>query len=133
MSKTVLVPVLPAEEGKGFYSALFLVRKPDGSYRTILNLKHLNEYLGCTSFKMETLKSTINLLSAGCFMITIDLKDAYYHVPIHPIFQRFLRVAVLMGSQVIHLQYQALPFGIASLWQRWWRISEKNQVFSSLT
>lgn len=62
---------------------------------------------------METLKSTINLLSAESFIVTVDLKDAYYHVPIHPDYQKFLLVAVQIDSQVIHLQYQALPFGIA--------------------
>lgn len=45
-------------------------------------------------------------------MASLDLKDAYYHVPIHRDFKRYLRVAVQIGSQVVHLQYQALPFGI---------------------
>lgn len=35
---------------------------------------------------METINSTVNLLFSDCFMASIDLKDAYYHVPIHPHF-----------------------------------------------
>lgn len=45
-------------------------------------------------------------------MVCVDLKDAYYHVPIYPRFQKYLRVAVKIGSRTLHLQYQALPFGI---------------------
>lgn len=61
---------------------------------------------------METLKSTANLLSLGAYMVSIDLKDAYYHVPIHVDHQKYLRVAIYMGSRVAHFQYQALPFGV---------------------
>ncbi|CAJ0964540.1 unnamed protein product [Ranitomeya imitator] len=42
-----------------------------------------------------------------------DLKDAYYHVPIHIDHQKFLRVAVSLAGTVEHFQYQALPFGVA--------------------
>lgn len=45
-------------------------------------------------------------------MVSIDLKDAYYHVPIHVDHQKYLRVAIYMGSRVAHFQYQALPFGV---------------------
>lgn len=112
INKKVLIPVPPDEREQGFYSTLFLIKKPDGSYRTIINLKPLNRYIKCPSFKMETLKSTVNLLSQGCFMVSIDLKDAYYHIPMHQDYQKYLRVAVQIESQVVHLQYQALPFGI---------------------
>lgn len=80
----VLIPVPQGEEGSGFYSTIFLVT--DGSYRTIINLKPLTKFIVCQKFKMETLKSTINLLLPECFMVSIDSKDAYYHVPIHPKF-----------------------------------------------
>ncbi|CAJ0943358.1 unnamed protein product [Ranitomeya imitator] len=46
---------------------------------------------------MESISSTIKMLFKHCFMVVVDLKDAYYHVPIHEIYQRFLRVA---GHQV---------------------------------
>lgn len=43
---------------------------------------------------METPRSTVNLLSKGCFMVTIDLKDKYYHIHIHSDLQKCLQVAV---------------------------------------
>ncbi|CAJ0955193.1 unnamed protein product [Ranitomeya imitator] len=111
--KGVLVKVPTEEQGTGFYSPLFLVKKPDGSYRTIINLKGLNVFLLVPSFKMESVKSAIKLLFHNCFMVVLDLKDAYYHVPIHATHQRFLRVAISLAGTVEHFQYRALPFGVA--------------------
>ncbi|XP_073452082.1 uncharacterized protein [Aquarana catesbeiana] len=45
-----------------------------------------------------------------CHLASIDIKDAYLHVPIFGPYQRFLRFAV-EGS---HFQFVALPFGLAT-------------------
>ena len=61
---------------------MFAVEKDEASHRPIINLKILNQFLVVPSFKMETdLKIAMSILSAkwGC---KIDLKDAYFHVPI---------------------------------------------------
>ena len=39
----------------GFISTIFTRQKKDGSFRTILNLKHLNHYVNYKDFKMESL------------------------------------------------------------------------------
>ena len=69
------------EEGE-FISPIFLRDKGDGSYRLILNLKKLNENMERQHFKMDTIHTVINLLTPNCFMAGIDLKDAYFTVPI---------------------------------------------------
>lgn len=43
-------------------------------------------------------------------MASLDLKDAYLHVPIAQSSQKFLRLAVNLGKSVWHLQFRALPF-----------------------
>lgn len=40
---------------------------------------------------METLKDVKNILRQGDYMCKIDLKDAYYHVPLHPHSRKFIR------------------------------------------
>ena len=58
---------------------------------------------------METaLKIALNILGPlwGC---KIDLKDAYFHVPVSWLFQMFL--AFVMDGQIFVFQY--LPFGLA--------------------
>ena len=65
-----------------FLSNVFLRPKKDGSFRMILNLKNLNSHVEYNKFKMDTLQSILKLVTPGCYMATIDLKDAYYLVPV---------------------------------------------------
>lgn len=60
-----------------FLSSYFLVDKPDGSKRFTLNLKEFNLFLFREHFKIEDLRTAINLLSRGDFLCRLDLQDAY--------------------------------------------------------
>ena len=42
-------------------------------------------------FKMETLQSVLSPITPGCYLASLDLKDAYYSVPIHPDYTKFLK------------------------------------------
>ena len=66
----------------GFYSTFFLVPKKNGTMRPVINLRPLNRYLAKKHFKMDTLSKVINLLIPKDSAITIDLSDAYLHIPI---------------------------------------------------
>ena len=63
-----------------FISTIFVTPKADGSFRLILKLKRLNEHNVYHHFKMESLKSVIQLMEKDCFMASVDLRDAYYRV-----------------------------------------------------
>ncbi|XP_068207439.1 uncharacterized protein [Palaemon carinicauda] len=80
---------------------------------------------------MDTPRTVMASLREGDFMISIDLKDAYFQVPIHPASRKFLWVK--WGAQV--LQFKALCFGLStapqvftrvfttvSVWAHEWRI-----------
>ena len=43
-------------------SHIFIRPKPDGSYRLILNLSRLNEHVDKITFKMETLRTALQLI-----------------------------------------------------------------------
>ena len=43
--------------------------------------KALNASVTYYHFKMDTLETAIRLMTPGCFMTSIDLKDVYYSVP----------------------------------------------------
>lgn len=47
-------------------------------------------------------------------MATIDLKDAYLHIPILTEHQAFLRFAIRTDQGTQHWQFQALPFGLGA-------------------
>ncbi|XP_069598738.1 collagen alpha-1(I) chain-like [Ranitomeya imitator] len=59
---------------------------------------------------MESLRSVISSMERGEFLASIDIKDAYLHIPIFPPHQRFLRFAIRED----HFQFTALPFGLAT-------------------
>ena len=69
-----------------YVSNIFIVPKKDGGNRPIINLKPLNsQFLSPPHFKMDTVKDVASLLLPGDYGASVDLKDAYFHVPIHPI------------------------------------------------
>ena len=56
--------------------------KKSGEWRPILNLKPLNAFIKPKNFRMETLAAVIRELHTGWWGATLDLKDAYLHVPV---------------------------------------------------
>ncbi|CAJ0926027.1 unnamed protein product [Ranitomeya imitator] len=99
-----------SERFQGFYSNLFIVPKKNGTVRPILDLKLLNKFVRVRRFRMESLRSVIASMEKGEFLASIDIQDAYLHIPIFPSRQRFLRFAV----QEQHFQFVALPFSFAT-------------------
>ena len=85
-------------------------KKETGKVRVIFNLKHLNEAVTYRKFKMDTLESAIKLMKPGCFMTSIDLRDAYYSVPITPEHRKYLK---FMWRGVLY-QFTSLPMGLTS-------------------
>ena len=82
---------VPPSESEGYYSHIFLVPKPIG-WRPIINLKRLNaSFLETPHFRMNTTKDVADLLRPGDWAASIDLKDAYFHVPIHSDSRKYLR------------------------------------------
>jgi len=65
-----------------FVSRLFLVPKKDGSFRPVINLRPLNQFMTTSHFKMENLGMLRDLLRQGDYMASIDLKDAYLSVAV---------------------------------------------------
>ncbi|XP_046562845.1 uncharacterized protein LOC124271730 [Haliotis rubra] len=59
---------------------------------------------------METLTSIRTSLNQGDWAISIDLKDAYLHIPIHKTSKKYLRFVFEDRMYEFH----ALPFGLAS-------------------
>ena len=90
-------------------SNIFLRPKKDGSYRIILDLTWVNEHVEYEHFKMSSLQTALELMRPGCWMGSIDLKDAYYSVPIWEGHRKFLRFR--WGNALF--QFRVLPNGLA--------------------
>ena len=59
---------------------------------------------------MDTLEAAVNMMRPGCFMALVDLKGAYYTVPIHASHQKYLKFC-FDGALY---KYTCLPYGLAS-------------------
>ena len=102
----------------GFYSLIFLVPKRNGKWRPVIDLSALNEYLVVDTFKMTTPQTTRLALSPGDWAISLDLKDAYFHIPINRAYWKYLRFSVEGRTYA----FVALPFGIATAPQVFTRV-----------
>ena len=74
-----------------FISPIFLRHKKNGEYRLILNLKKFNEHVPYYHFKMDTFESALNLVSKNMYFCSVDIRHAYYSVPIAEEHQKYLR------------------------------------------
>jgi len=92
----------------GYYSRLFLRPKVSGGWRPIIDLKRLNPYIGGQRRKQETQFQVRAALRPGQWTFSVDLTDAFFHIPIHRQSRRLLRFSY--GGETF--QYKALPFGL---------------------
>uniref|UniRef100_A0A1Y1L1T2 Reverse transcriptase domain-containing protein n=1 Tax=Photinus pyralis TaxID=7054 RepID=A0A1Y1L1T2_PHOPY len=92
-----------------FISDIFLVQKPGGKFRLVMNLKKFNTFLSTSHFKLEDRRTVTKLLSKDCYMATLDLKEAYYSVKIHSNSKKYLRF--YFQNQLY--EYNCLCFGVS--------------------
>lgn len=93
-----------------FISTFFLIDKPNGDKRFILNLKNLNKNIVAPHFKMENIKAALKLLTRNCFMATLDLKDSYFLVPVAKKHKKYLR---FVFKRKLY-EFNCLPFGLCT-------------------
>ena len=74
----------------------------------MIDLSRLNKHITAPRFRMETSRSVRNSVNQGEYAVSIDLSDAYLHVPMHKASQKYLRFAI--DNHVY--TFVALPFGL---------------------
>lgn len=93
-----------------FLSSVFLVPKPNGDKRFILNLKRLNKFIETKHFKMEDYRTAAKLITKNCYMASIDLKDAYFLISVQKSHRKYLR----FKYNGILYEFNCLPFGLCT-------------------
>jgi hypothetical protein len=100
---------------RGYYSRLFLVPKTSGKWRPVIDLSNLNNYILKEKFKMETSRTVLLALKQGEWATSMDLSDAYFHVPIILKHRRYLRFCMMnQKGEILVYQFTSLPFGITT-------------------
>ena len=100
--------IVKAQRCQGeFISNLFLVPKKTGDSRPVINLKPLNNFAVKRHFKTETINVARELIYSNDYLASLDLSDAYFSIPIHESYRKFLQF--IWKEQLF--ESVCLPFG----------------------
>lgn len=98
------------EKGEVISNIFLVPKKEKGKFRMILNLKNLNLDVEYQHFKMDTIQSALRLVTRFCWMMSLDIKDAYFSVNICKPDRKYLRF--LYEGQLY--EFTCLPNGLSS-------------------
>ena len=76
--------------------------------RTILDLSVLNKYIQCPKFRMTTTSDVRSSLEIGNYTTSWDIQDAFWNVPVHPIFSKYLGFILDRNKH----SFVGMPFGL---------------------
>lgn len=93
-----------------YSSNMFLVAKKSGGKRPVLNLRPLNNFVPNETFKMEGIHLLKDFLKPNYFMTKLDMRDAYYSIPIDKQSRRYLQF-IFEGKLY---QFKVLVFGLST-------------------
>lgn len=93
-----------------FISPYFLIPKPNGDLRFILNLKELNSFVVAPHLKMEDKKTAMRLMRKDSFMASIDLRDSYLFIPVEKSNGKYLRFSFRNKLY----EFNCIPFGLCT-------------------
>ena len=89
LSKGAVEEIIP--ECPGYYSRIFLVPKKNGKLGLIIDPSVLNHFVHKQTFKMETQRKVKDAVQLNDWAFSLDLTDAYLHIPIHHRSRKYLR------------------------------------------
>ena len=74
-------------------------------------MKPLNKFVDYHHFKMDTFRIALKLIRPRCLMASVDLKDAYYSIPI----AEEDRKLIMFQWKGKYYQFTCLPNGLSML------------------
>ncbi|KAA6355700.1 MAG: putative Transposon Ty3-G Gag-Pol polyprotein, partial [Streblomastix strix] len=101
-----IIEEIPKEQVK-WWNPTFLVPKPSGEWRKILDASLQNEEIQPLHFQMNRVEQVRYLLIPNDWAVTLDLKSAFHHLIVFPPHRAYLAFEV----DNHHYQYRAMPFG----------------------
>ena len=102
--------IKPALHAAGeFICKIFLRPKPNREVRLILDLTLFNKYVQYQYFKMFSLETARDLVTQESWLASVNLKDAYYTIPIYIHHRKFLR---FVWNEQLY-EYTCMPNGLA--------------------
>lgn len=82
-------------------------KKGEQKYRLITDLRYVNQFCEVPKFSNEDIRTVFDIIQPGDYMVTLDLKSAFQHIPVKKEDQTLLGVKFKDKYYV----WQVLPFG----------------------
>ena len=105
----LFLPIPPS-----YFSKMFTVPKEQDKRRPIIDLSLLNKRIKKQGFRMEDLSSIAKIIFPGLWGVKLDLKDAYFHIPLPPRIWKYFLFALGKGKDMEFFYFKVLPFGLTS-------------------
>lgn len=120
------------ESNSAWSSPVVLVRKP-GKNRLCLDSRKLNEVTVKDAYPLPNIEGILSRLPKAKFITSLDLKDAFWQIPLDPISKD--KTAFTVPGRPLY-QYKVMPFGLCNAPQTMSRLMDKvipanlrNEVF----
>lgn len=91
-----------------YAAPVLLVKKADGSYRLVADLRKLNAKTLPDNFPIPNLTEMIDLLSGSKFFSSLDLTSGFHQMKMHPDDAHLTGIATEHGN----FEYVRMPFGL---------------------
>lgn len=99
-------------------SAVLLVKKSDGSYRWVVDLRSVNKVTKADSYPLPKVNDILDQLRDAKYISSIDLKSAYFQIPLEESSKE--KTAFIIPGKGL-FQFKRMPQGLhtsAATWQR---------------
>lgn len=90
---------------------LVAVKKKTGKYRVCLDARHLNSIMVNEGYPIPQIAGIINNLSGCRYISSIDLKDAFWQMPLE---EKSRPLTAFTVPQRGHFQFKVVPFGLCT-------------------
>ena len=84
------------------------VPKKGGKLRLITDLRKLNNHCATPKFRNEDINTVRDLIQPNDQLVTVDVKNGFYHVSIHEDFRDYLGIYF----EGVYYRWAVLPFGL---------------------
>ena len=91
-----------------FSSPVQLIPKKDGKIRFCIDFRALNENLINDVYPIARIDDALSMLGSGSFFSSLDIANAYWHIPLHPDDQQYTAFSSADGL----FCWIVLPFGL---------------------